>query len=78
MQTMREEAAKHANSMNAEIVQRLEASLSRLPIPDLPQTADMDDEERTLVHLWRALGEEERRSLMVLLRAAIISNNNTA
>lgn len=45
--------------------------------------ADSDDvahnaEERTLLQLWRVIGEEERRSLMVLLRAQIVANNDAA
>ncbi|NLI27920.1 MAG: helix-turn-helix transcriptional regulator [Acetobacter sp.] len=45
--------------------------------------ADSDDvahntEERTLLHLWRVIGEEERRSLMVLLRAQIVAKNDAA
>lgn len=48
-----------------------------------PLTANADDiahnsEERTLLKLWRVIGEEERRSLMVLLRAQIVANNDAA
>ncbi|WP_143296264.1 helix-turn-helix domain-containing protein [Acetobacter okinawensis] len=48
-----------------------------------PLAANADDiahdaEERTLLKLWRVIGEEERRSLMILLRAQIVTNNDAA
>ncbi|WP_086635742.1 helix-turn-helix domain-containing protein [Acetobacter sp. DsW_059] len=40
-----------------------------------PDNVAHNEEERVLLHLWRTIGEEERRSLMVLLRAQIIAKN---
>ena len=40
-----------------------------------PDNVAHNEEERVLLHLWRTVGEEERRSLMVLLRAQIIAKN---
>ncbi|MCG4261354.1 Arc family DNA-binding protein [Acetobacter senegalensis] len=76
LQTMREEAARHARSMNAEIVRRLEASLPSSHMPSIPETADITAEERALVRMWRALGSEEKRSVSVLLRAATSSKSD--
>ncbi|ATJ90430.1 MULTISPECIES: Arc family DNA-binding protein [Acetobacter] len=76
LQIMREEAARHARSMNAEIVRRLEASLPSSRIPCIPETADITAEERALLRMWRTLGSEEKRSVSVLLRAATSSKSD--
>lgn len=49
-----------------------------LPSPTNSDDVAHNEEERTLLHLWRVIGEEERHSLMVLLRAQIISKDNVA
>lgn len=76
MKAALEESAKRSNrTLTAEILTRLNSSLSQRAVPDVSSAEDMDEEERVLVLSWRALGSEEKRSLMVLLRAAIASND---
>ncbi|WP_215755102.1 Arc family DNA-binding protein [Acetobacter sp. P5B1] len=76
MKAALEESAKRSNrTLTAEILTRLNSSLSQRAVPDVSSAEDMDEEERVLVLSWRALGSEEKRSLMVLLRAAIANND---
>lgn len=56
-------AKASGRSMNAEIVQRLEMSISQRVAPDLPETAEINKDERSLVRMWRAMNEGERLAL---------------
>lgn len=61
-----ESAAKTGRSLNAEIVQRLQASLSGRPILDVSESEGLDADERSLVRMWRAMNESERYALRVV------------
>lgn len=56
-------AKASGRSVNAEIVQRLEMSISQRPPPNLPETAEINSDERSLVRMWRAMNEAERAAL---------------
>ncbi|MFS8371309.1 Arc family DNA-binding protein [Acetobacter indonesiensis] len=59
-----EECAKrNKRTLTAEILTRLDASLSQRAIPDVPETVDMNADERSLVRMWRAMNEGERLAL---------------
>lgn len=67
MKAALEESAKRSNrTLTAEILTRLEASLAQRSVPDLPETADMNADERSLVRMWRAMNEGERFALRVV------------
>lgn len=78
LQAIRERAAGNANSMNAEIVQRLEASLSGNAIPDVTPTAGLDVDERSLVRMWRAMNEGERGALAAVAERLAENASNDA
>lgn len=59
-------AKASGRSMNSEIVQRLEMSISHRPAPALPETAEINNDERSLVRMWRAMNESERYALRVV------------
>lgn len=69
-----EAASKNGRSLNAEIVQRLDASLSGRPILGVPQSEGLDDDERALVALWRKMDEDQRRSWLLLLERGLNSS----
>lgn len=75
-----EDSAKRCNrTLTAEILTRLDASLSQRPVPDLPETADMDVDERSLVRMWRVMNEGERLALRAVAeRLADKANNSGA
>ncbi|NSL91696.1 Arc family DNA-binding protein [Acetobacter syzygii] len=62
-----EAAAKNGRSLNAEIVQRLDASLSGRPILDVSESEGLDSDERSLVRLWRAINDTEQSALRTLV-----------
>ncbi|ASC05168.1 Arc family DNA-binding protein [Acetobacter pasteurianus] len=59
-------ADSNHRSINAEIVQRLDASLSGRPILDVSESEGLDADERALVRMWRAMNEGERFALRVV------------
>ena len=67
-------ADSNHRSVNAEIVQRLEVSLSGRPILGVPQSEGLDDDERALVALWRRMDEDQRRSWLLLLERGLNSS----
>lgn len=60
---MEKSADSNHRSVNAEIVQRLDASLSGRPILDVPQSEGLDADERSLIRMWRAMNDAERFAL---------------
>ncbi|NIE81552.1 MULTISPECIES: Arc family DNA-binding protein [Asaia] len=63
---LQEAADARSHSMNAEIVQRLEASLSGGAVPDVPASADLAAVELALIRMWRAMNDGERNALAVV------------
>lgn len=48
-------ADEHSHSMNAEVVQRLEASLDERNAPHIPETKEINESERALLQAIRGL-----------------------
>lgn len=63
-----EAAGERSHSMNAEIVQRLEVSLSGRPIVDVPESEGLNADERSLVRAMRSMDDDERAALVSLAR----------
>ncbi|MDN7356320.1 Arc family DNA-binding protein [Acetobacter senegalensis] len=74
--TLQQEAKASSRSMNAEIVHRLLESLS---LNDAGYTGtdnlELSGIELGLIGIWRDLSEEQRRSVLILLKS-IVSNND--
>ncbi|AQS88191.1 hypothetical protein AA101099_1868 [Neoasaia chiangmaiensis NBRC 101099] len=64
LHTLRVEAAKRPQSVNAEIVQRLVESLVRPQVNSLPMDGSFTQEEMSLIGLWREMNYKERAAIL--------------
>jgi len=77
--TLQERAKEGSRSMNAEIVRRLLESLSLKDAGDTgSDNLELSGIELGLVGIWRDLTDDERRSVMVLLRSIVKSKEEAS
>jgi len=66
LDALKDAADERSHSMNAEIVQRLDASLQGRLIASVPASEGLDSTEESLVKMWRAMNEDEKQALLLL------------